>query len=152
MQSESSQKDFQIRDLKRFLDTSEKDSQRLQRELDVVTDHRRQVEEQRMQFERETVKLQAQNNSLTIQLADKEESMLKTVALQKASEDARRVSEEKIEMYAKCIEAQQEKLRVGHEELTRGNGVISQLQAKLKQAEQKISTKTEVIRKQVGSY
>lgn len=145
---ELNQLNFKIRETNRNLEANEIDRDRLVREVQTLTTQRRELEDEKTSIERECVKMTTRNESLIIQLREKDDSMNKTIALNKAADESKSGLEEKINMYANFIESQQEKIKNGAEELKRGNAVIARFQSECKQLKQKMTLKSEVIRKQ----
>ena len=78
---------------------------------------------------RDSTRANTKIEGLTEQLVDKDEIIAKSVALQKASEDAKDNMEEKLQTYITNNEILQEKLRLTAAEITKGNQVIARLQA-----------------------
>jgi len=74
--------------------------------------------------------------------------MVKQLAVQRAGEDTRKILQEKLDMYITNGEALQEKLRESGAEMTRGNALISRLQAEVKQLRDKSKAKSDVITRQ----
>ena len=74
--------------------------------------------------------------------------MVKQMAVQRAGDDARKVLQDKLDMYITNGEALQEKLRESAAEMTRGNALITRLQSEVKQLREKSKAKSEVVARQ----
>ena len=72
----------------------------------------------------------------------------KSVELQKASDDARKMVEDKLDIYIADNENLHEKIKLGSTEITKGNAVIQRLQTDKKTLSEKLKVKSDVIRKQ----
>ena len=70
------------------------------------------------------------------------------MAVQRAGDDARKVLQDKLDMYITNGEALQEKLRESAAEMTRGNALITRLQSEVKQLREKSKAKSEVVARQ----
>lgn len=74
--------------------------------------------------------------------------MAKSIALQKASEDARDSIEQRLQMYVANAEVLQDNMRSGSIEIERGNQIIMKQNNEIKVMRDKIKIKSDVIRKQ----
>ena len=141
---------FRERELSRLLETAEGDRDRVFNECKEISTAKRRSEEIRNGLERDLARSGAQNESMKSQLLDREETVKKAADLQKAAEDARKMVEEKLDMYIADSENLHEKIKQGGHEITRGNSVIQRLQSDKKILTEKMKTKGDVIRKQEG--
>lgn len=140
--------EFRERELTRLLETAEADRDRVFGECKAISEQRRKVEEVRASLERDLARSEAKGEALVLQLADREEMVAKSASLQFAAEEARRLTEEKLDIYVADNENLHEKIKQGSSEITRGNSVIQRLQQDKKTLTEKMKTKSDVIRKQ----
>lgn len=140
--------EFRERELARLLETAEADRDRVFGECKAISEQRRAVEEVRASLERNLARSEAKGEALVAQLADREDMVKKSAALQKAAEEARRLTEEKLDIYVADNENLHEKIKQGSNEITRGNSVIQRLQLDKRTLTDKMKVKSDVIRKQ----
>ncbi|KAJ1436086.1 hypothetical protein B484DRAFT_262960 [Ochromonadaceae sp. CCMP2298] len=145
---EKGQVEFKLRDTERNLSSTVSDRDRLLSEWKSVTQERREMEAARTLAQGEIVKLESRVDTLTQQLLSKNEQLENTVAMHRASEDARSNVEQRLLLYVNNAEVLQENLHTGAGEIERGNAIISKLNEEARQAREKIRTKSEVIRRQ----
>jgi len=140
--------EYKVKDLSHHLALAEEERDKYQHENQEYSTVRKSLEESNTVLERDLTRAQTKIEGLTEQLSDKDEIIAKSVALQKASEEAKDNMEEKLQTYITNNEILQEKLRLTAAEITKGNQVIARLQADGKQLKEKTKMKSEVIRRQ----
>ena len=140
--------EFREHELARSLESAEIDRDRTQKECQEVTDARRAADTACSQLERQVARNGAQIEALTLQVADRDEMIKISRNMQKAAEDARKLLEEKLDIYIADADNLREKIKLGGMEITRGNAVIQRLQVDKKTLSEKVSSKSDVIRKQ----
>ena len=140
--------EFKELELARSLESSEADRNRVRKECEEVTNARRAADTACSQLERQVARNGAQIEALSLQIADREEVIKISRNMQKAAEDARKLLEEKLDIYISDADNLREKIKLGGMEITRGNAVIQRLQADKKTLSEKVSSKSDVIRKQ----
>ena len=140
--------EFRERELSRLLETAEGDRDRVFNECREISTAKRASDDNCSQLERQLARSGAQADALKLQLADRDEMVQSSKSLQHAAEDARKLLEEKLDMYIADADNLREKIKQGGMEITRGNAVIQRLQEDKKALTEKVKSKTEVIRKQ----
>lgn len=140
--------EYKVLELTRQLRGTEDERDRVVAENQKIYASKVEVEQLRITLERDVARNIAKVEALNQQLEDKAEMVAKSVALQKASEEARVSLEQKLELYMNNGEVLQEKLLDSGREIEKGNKVIGKLQDEVKQLRDKIKTKSEVIRRQ----
>lgn len=143
LQHEKGHLEFRERELVRLLETSDGDRDRISQECKEISQQKRQVEEARGALERDLARTSAKNEALLQQVQDKDDLLAKQVSVQRAGDEARKVLEDKLDMYITNGEALQDKLRESGAEMTRGNALITRLQAEVKAQRESIRSKND---------
>jgi len=73
MNCQKGQVDFKLRDVERLLSSTELDRDRILKEWDVVNAQKREMEVERMNLQRDIVRLESKVDSLTHQLMARDE-------------------------------------------------------------------------------
>ena len=73
MNFEKGQVDFKLRDVERLLSSTEQDRDRILKEWEVINTQKREMEVERMNLQRDIVKLESKVDSLTHQLIARDE-------------------------------------------------------------------------------
>jgi len=128
--------------------TGERD--RLFIDVEKLTAYKVHSEELNLKLERDLAKATSKIEALQFQVQDKDELVVKSQALQRASDDARMAVEEKLKLYMETNNTLQEKVRELTNEISKGNQVISSQQQDIRQLRDKIHMKGDVIRRQVS--
>ena len=145
---DKSASDFKVKELTHFKEQLENEKSSIFTEASELRKLLRESELQRSSIEREVVKQQMRVEALTTQLNDREESILKSNELQKISGESRKSVEDQLQLYRDSLEAVNEKLLSAVNEIKKGNQEIVRLQQENLQMKERLSTKSEVIRKQ----
>ncbi len=140
--------EFRERELARLLETAEADRDRVFDECRKINEQKRDVDDVRAGLERDLARSEARCEALKAQVEDRDSMVKKSVELQKASDEARKMVEDKLDIYIADNENLHEKIKLGSTEITKGNAVIQRLQADKKTLTEKLKTKSDVIRKQ----
>eukprot|EP00605_Chrysophyceae_sp_TOSAG23-4_P001100 GSChrysophyteH1.ASY1.ANO1.1206.1 assembled CDS len=125
--------EFRERELSRLLETAETDRDRVFNECREISSAKREADDECGKLERELAKTGAKCEALKLQVQDREEMASTSRELQLAAEDARKLMEEKLDIYIADSENLREKIKEGSLEITRGNSVIKRLQVIRKQ-------------------
>jgi len=145
---ERAQSDFKVRELSKGSDNVVVERTRLAEECAELRQSLRQSEASRAGLEKEVVKLQMKSESLALQIADREDAVARSGELQRASEESKRATDEQLALYRNSLEAVTEKLSAAVAEIKKGNQEIARQQQEIGQLKDKLSMKSEVIRKQ----
>ena len=113
-----------------------------------INEQKREVDDVRSSLERDLARSEAHCEALKAQVEDRESMVKKSAELQKASDEARKMVEDKLDIYIADNENLHEKIKLGSMEITKGNAVIQRLQADKKTLTEKVKAKSNVIRKQ----
>lgn len=142
------QREYQIRELTRTREVLEIEKGQLSSEATELRQALRTSEIEKGSVDREFVKLQMRLESMGAQQIEKEMHVTRAIELQHAHEEARRTSDEQVVLYRNSLAAVSEKLNVAIEEIKKGNHEIQRQQQECLQAKDRVSAKSEVIRKQ----
>lgn len=148
-QSENSNLKSDVKEATAELNRVNAELSRVKTSLETETSDRKRLEELLRVSEKQCLQLTSRCDTLQQQVKDKEELVQQTLALRKAAEESKVLSEEKLDMFASTIEAYQEKLEISSCEMSKGNHLIAKLSADVKQLKEKLQLKSEVIRRQV---
>lgn len=149
VQSENTGLRSELKETKTELGLTSSELNRIKVSFENEVADRKRLEESLRKSEREFLQLSSKYETVQQQLKDKEDLVQQTLALRNAAEEAKSLSEEKLEIYTSTIEAYQEKFIHSTNEINKGNGVITKLNSDLKQLKEKLQLKSEVIRRQV---
>lgn len=148
LEHQRSQLDFKNRDLARVLQGTEQDRDRLFKECEELHGRRRELEEERAGLLRDITRLESKVEGIQSTLHERDESMAKSLQLQRASEEAKAGVEERLRMYmTKCDETQRH-LEETQEEVERYQTLSAKLQTECKGLKDRFKDKNDVLRKQ----
>lgn len=148
LEHDRSQFDFKNRDLIRILTGVESDRDRLLKETEDLHNTRRILEEERAITLRDMTRLESKVEALQQQLKDRDDSMLKSQLLQKASEEAKLTAEERTKLFAQRTEECLSMLNQRSEELQTSQTRVERLTNELTTLKKSLTDKNEVIRQQ----
>lgn len=148
-QSENASLKSDVKETAAELNRANSELSRIKISLESEIADRRRLEDLLRTSEKECMQLTSRCDTLQQQVKDKDDLVQQTLALRKAAEEAKALSEEKLEIFASTLDAYQEKLEMSSNEINKGNNVIAKLSADAKQLKEKLQLKSEVIRRQV---
>lgn len=123
----------------------------LRASTDIEVAERRAAESKARELEKCLLQMHSKCDALGQQVRDKEEIVTQTMALHRSAEESRKLSDEKLALYAATIESYQKKLEQGVGEMERGNAVIGRLGEENKGLKERLKVKSEVLRRQVSA-
>lgn len=148
LEHDRSQLDFKCQDLSRLLAAAEADRDRLLKECDDLHARRRALEEERTSLLRDIAKLDSRIEGLTSQLSERDASMQKSLQLQRAAEEARQATEERLRLELLRGEEAAAQCAALQSEAERFQALATRLQTDNRGLKDRFRDKNEVLRKQ----